>query len=488
MDCKTKRLSLEDKVSKSHPARLDVAVKALLVILFSILWAIWMQPHTIGLRHALLSFGSILGLYVVSQNFHLLKTKSALPIYLIGVLLVWISFHLLFLSHQYDLQLAEYLTIWKRIIWGAPFAIGLGIVMHSVGEGQSSRFNLDGNQNQMNISYFWWIFYIGMAMPTFIYLLRAALMFMADKLNLLLPEFAVNLYPPSTWYIPKTSYVFFCLPILAVACSKLICLAEKRMKPPPNLFLHILFFTSVIISVLFVFYCENIKNGIAYSIMLIAVFLIKLFLLKKLPWGWRDGLATFMAIALLIFLLALHVKKNDSWRTLVADIKVSESVEQVDSWKYDGEKGYPKNELGKQVFGTNYERASWARVALKFIGELPMGYGLVHGSFGKFAQEKWPDSRLTQSHSGWLDLTLGIGVPGIFLLVLAGVIGAKNASKVMSPFWNTPILWLISSIALLMITTEVSQRVYVEALIFLILWMSGLGLHRSSDVLLEVKR
>jgi hypothetical protein len=488
MDCKAIRLKLQDKVSKSHPAQPAIAVKVLLVILFSILWAMWMQPHTIGLRHALLSIGSILGLYVVSKDFYLLKTKSSLPIYLIGILMVWVSFHLLFLAHQYDSQLAEYLTIWKRILWGAPFAIGLGMAMQSAGDYQSNRSNWDRKKNKNNKFYVWWIFYVGMAMPTFIYLLRAVLMFTADKLNFLLPEFAVNLYPPSTWYIPKTSYVFFCLPILAISCGELICLAERRIKPALNLFFNAIFFTSTIISVLLVFYFENIKNGIAYSFMLISVLLLKIFLLKKSPWSWRDGLATFIVIALAIFLLVLHVKKNDSWRTLVADIKVAENVEQVDSWKYDGAKGYPKNELGMQVFGTNYERASWARVALNFISELPMGYGLVHGSFGKFAQEKWPDSRLTQSHSGWLDLTLGIGVPGLFLLVLAGLISARNVSKVISHFWSIPVLWLISSIALLMITTEVSQRVYIEALIFLILWMSGLGLHRSSGIRLEVKR
>lgn len=35
---------------------------------------------------------------------------------------------------------------------------------------------------------------------------------------------------------------------------------------------------------------------------------------------------------------------------------------------------------------------------------------------------------------------------------------------------------MILSIALLMITTEVSQKIYIDALVILILWAAGLGL------------
>lgn len=30
--------------------------------------------------------------------------------------------------------------------------------------------------------------------------------------------------------------------------------------------------------------------------------------------------------------------------------------------------------------------------------------------------EKWPDSKLHQSHSGWIGLTLGVCIPGVTLL------------------------------------------------------------------------
>ena len=81
-----------------------------------------------------------------------------------------------------------------------------------------------------------------------------------------------------------------------------------------------------------------------------------------------------------------------------------------------------------------------------------------------------------QPHVPWLDLTLGIGIPGVFLLVLAGVLAVKNALNVIPHLWSGISLWMLLSIALLMTTTEVSQQIYLDALVFLILWTAGLGL------------
>ena len=190
---------------------------------------------------------------------------------------------------------------------------------------------------------------------------------------------------------------------------------------------------------------------------------------------------TIMLISLSFFVVQ-HIEKNISWTTLMSDVRVAERLNEIDSWKYYGAKGYPSNDLGSMVSQTNYERAAWGQVALKFIKEMPQGYGLVLESFGHRARELWPDSKLLQSHSGWLDLTLGIGIPGILLIGLAGLLGLKNAVQVNDGFWPHISLWILSSIALLMITTEVSQKTYIDALTFLILWPSAMGLVPGSSI------
>lgn len=132
---------------------------------------------------------------------------------------------------------------------------------------------------------------------------------------------------------------------------------------------------------------------------------------------------------------------------MFADLTVAEQLEKIDAWKDYGARGYPVNELGMMVSETNYLRAVWARVALGFIQDMPLCYGLVCKSFGDIAAEKWPESTLFQAHSAWLDLTFGIGVPGVLLLLMAGVIALKNAIQNTTCIWGAIALWMISGIA-----------------------------------------
>lgn len=450
-----------------------------LVVLFSLLWAIWIQPHTIALRHILLTLGSLLGSYVIGQNLRLFKTWRALPIYLIVLLFVWITFHLFFLSHQYELQLAEYFTIWKRIAWSAPFAIGLGITLGQSHYLRNLNINfIDEGVTKHPITF--WIFYAGIVAPTIIYLIRSLLMTFAANLGWHLPAFAMH-WPiaSSTWHITKMSHVYFCLPALALACSQCISLQIQKTN---HAFVLSILFVATILSVLTVFYLENTKNGFVYSAILITVMLIRIGLIRKSRWSWRDSVISLSVVACMTILGVRHVQQNDSWKTFSSDLRATKQIDEVDSWKYYGSRGYPINDLGKTVSVTNYERAAWAKVAIKMIGELPLGYGLVYKSFGYYGKDKWPDSTLFQAHSAWLDLTLGIGIPGVCLLLLAEVLALRNALQVSPRLWSESNLWLLLSISLLMLTTEVSFSPYVDALLFLILCTAGIGLRLSQNV------
>lgn len=105
-------------------------------------------------------------------------------------------------------------------------------------------------------------------------------------------------------------------------------------------------------------------------------------------------------------------------------------------WKYSGEKGHPNNDLGTAVSGTNYERIAWGQEALKLVAKNPLGYGLIHAAFGRLGKVAWPDSKLTQSHSGWIDLALGLGIPAI-TFILISLIGLIYQLGKLS---NTPVI------------------------------------------------
>ncbi|WP_108507824.1 O-antigen ligase family protein [Polynucleobacter acidiphobus] len=458
---------LEDGKDREVPV--PPTIRLGLVIAFALLWAIWIQPHTIALRHVLLTVGSLLGLYVIIQNRSLMRTKEAIPVYLMGTLFLWVTFHLFFLNSKFELQLDEYLTIWKRILWAAPFAIGLGIAL-------GSKQNLIGEtQKGSNKQYLivWWIFYLGIATPTIIYLTRALLMMMAGKFGWTLPNYAMLLPIPSTWHIPKMGYIFFCLPALAIACSQFVILFNQKSR---FIVYYAGIYAATILAVFLVFYLENAKNGFAYATSLCLLMLAVVSLKNRFNWGWRNGAILLLSLGIAGILLVQHVKQNDSWRTLFADIKVATQLEEIDAWKDYGARGLPKNEMGSVVSVTNYTRAAWAQVAIQLILERPLGYGLLYQSFGHFAKEKWANSTLDTSHSAWLDLTLAIGIPGIVLVLASAALAFKNLFQRESNSFTVATLWMMLSIFMLMITTEVARQVYIEALFFVILLVAGMGI------------
>lgn len=141
------------------------------------------------------------------------------------------------------------------------------------------------------------------------------------------------------------------------------------------------------------------------------------------------------------------------------------------------EKVFPINELGKTVSGTNYERIAWGLVGVDLLRDNPLGYGLIEDSFGPLANKRWPESspRLTHAHSGWLDLALGLGLPGIILVLGSLALALKLRIHLDAP-WQNMGKWMLLSNLLLWCTTEVSNNGNFDPLLFSIVFMASLSL------------
>ncbi len=243
---------------------------------------------------------------------------------------------------------------------------------------------------------------------------------------------------------------------------------------------------------------ENIKNAMAYAAIFLFIFIIYFgctFIKKfkdknqSLPvttWTIKNGLVAFSLVVFLSVVLISHVKKNDSWRFFFADAKIAAQLDSYDHWKYFGGNGYPVNEYGVHVSNSTYERISWALIGIKLINQNPLGYGLVERSFGYLAKIQWPESNLDQSHSGIIDLTLGIGLPGVLLILVAYLLTfMRLIKKVYIPHYSSnnllesSLIWVLFSIALMWSSSEISQKYYLIATLF---WISfGIGLLHHND-------
>ena len=450
------------------PAFIEYPLLLVQLCIFAILYAIWVLPGTIALRNVCLVLGAILSLYPIFRARKLLLQKSAIPIWLIIALFGWVIFHLLFLSQDPVLQYEEFTSIWKRAAIGVIFAFGMGLSIGRIAQADQTK--------RRWFLLFWIVFYVGLFAPTLIYLTKLFLTSYGWSWGIQVPEWAKLYFEPHAFYVPKTAYVAFCMPVFAVALGSLLRnLSLNRWFVWDN-FLYLATLTLVFT----VFYYENIKNGVAYGLALGLIFLC-LLIASVFTGRWFAKITlVIVIIAASSFFLSLHIQKNDSWKTFWLDAKVAFNTGQNQQWKYGGAKGFPLDERGRVVSITNYERIAWAKEGFKLIIQNPLGYGLVERSFGHLASGKWPDSKLNQSHSGWIDLTLGIGIPGVALLfgsilLLINSLGSSSPNFKFSN-WVFACRWALLCLLLMWCTTEISQKVYLDSLIFLVALVSGINL------------
>jgi len=440
-------------------------VLALQAFFFAILYAVWALPETILIRHICLIVGALLSLWTIYQYRRSFFQRRAIPVWLIATLFAWATFHLFFLSNDFAAQYEEYTSIWKRTALGAIFALGFGIALSTYSRKKESKGKV-----------VWAMIYLGLLAPILIYIVKYVLTNYGVQKGWVFPDYWKLYYGSLPFYIPKTAYVCFCLPTLAVALGQLAHnIHQHQAFKWANLV-----YLATIPAVLFVFYGENIKNGVVYSAVLLALFL-GLLIFRNFRRYWLIKLLTLGLVLVIAGLFVVNsVQKNDSWRTLSADIKIARDTQTYSHWKSSGAQALPNNEFGTMVSVTNYYRLAWGKEGIKLIIQNPLGYGLIERSFGHLAKINWPDSNLHQSHSGWIDLTLGLGIPG-FLLIFTVLLSllyqlaklANSADIVANPY-PLVVWWALFSLLIMWCTTEISQKVYFDDLIF---WLSlGVGL------------
>ena len=434
-----------------------------LCALFSILYGVWLLPHTVFIRHSCLIIGSLLSLPVIFFNRQIFIQRRAIPILLILLLLVWATIHLWFIGVDFAMQYAEYTKIWKKIAISLPFAMGLGLGL------------LGNTADAAKTKIYWRILFIGFLAPTLIYLFKYWFTLNAGRWGLEISPFLLRSNDINHPFgIHKVGYVFFCLPAVALAVGRLQNLIRSGSK---NVLAYLIYL-SVLPITLFNFQVEDTRNGFVYTLILVVLGLFGLWLGKSRQFMFRKLILTALLFIAISYVGYLGFKDDARWNTFIPDAKVAVQVDQYDHWKYCGAAphGYPVNELGKTVTQSNYERIAWAVVALRLIRDNPLGYGVMDLSFAYLGKLQWPEAEcLHQSHSAWLDFALGYGIPGVLLLLLAAILAWVYSKNTPQPWANIG-RWGLGSMMLLLITTEISSEVFINALIFLIVLTSTLSM------------
>ena len=428
-------------------------------IAFVVLYAVWILPEVVGFRNTALVVGTLAGVYPIYQYRKYFLQKSAISICLIAALFVWVIFHLFFLSQDHVQQLLELKRIWKYAALAVIFALGLGLSLASIKSKQYSR-----------------LMYFGLMSPVLIYLAKYLLTILEINLGSKFAVHPTSVIASAVW-VAKYNYVAFCLPTLAIAFGQIRAAVNSNSLSKVKSALITIGNIVLICAILFLFYQQDIRNGIAYALICFIFFIILMVLFT--PSGKRVLLRLVLLLGFSVIIgVAFYQQthKNPQWNTLMQDAKIALQTDKYSQWKFAGMQGYPTKD-GVAVSISNYERIAWAKIGIQLAQQNPLGYGLIEDSFKRLAKAKWPEvsPNLSHSHSGWIDLILALGYPG-FICVFGALLYSLWQSRSMDLPWKNWVFWGLLANLLLWCTTEVCTNITFIALLFWLALASGLSI------------
>ncbi len=479
---------------------LSLSLEIWVFLAITILLIVWALPHTIAARNISLFTGVAAGLVWIYLERPAIQLRNYLPSIFLLCVPLWMIIHYHFTSTLKEQQWDEIDSTWLRTTFSIILGFFAGLVL------------------QKHPRYFLF-FLIGIiTLP----LMTAAYYFL-------------EVYHQNKWVLDnflgpfkgKFSGVYF------VTCQILLgfaCLSMAFFSPIHSTRLKFGF--SILGSFLILI---GIFDGIAFralNLILIAgfstlIFSILFFMrlisqfvqknIKLLPIIFFGVILSSLIATLYSFYI--HDKHHEQkLSNLISDIKISTQLEKNQTWIRDGRPiSDPIDANGRPINGSTYERTSWFIRGVKFIIENPLGNGITHQSFGYYMRDIYPNSKALMTHSAWVDYTLGVGLPGLFLTWLAIVgctvsclhfIKKTNISRTVNQDSREPLrlnldnfyhklidtslisfcgIWLILGLAFYWIVGEVSEREYLEHYFFLIALIATVTQINTENIIIKTK-
>ena len=372
---------------------------------------------------------------------------------------VWLGFHYIALSSNVEEQWYELTGDWVRALLASLIGLSLGLAVGTEKADNRERL-LSG------------VFIAGLLGTIAIYVAHYLIEVVRTGQAIHIDFYMVP-------YLGKTPLVVFGSMLLCGLFSKLstkLSAQERRVWHPLSVL--------VIVCVSMTYYFANTKNGFIVFILIFLVYAFRLAGARKHVRKPERWVIALFFLALMGF-LKVHIDANPAWLNFYADIKAGHDIERNQNWKNAALYPLPVNDRGQLANGSTYERSAWATAGTILVQEHPLGYGLINHSFGALALQKWPDfykpigKYRHASHSGWLDFTLGFGIPGLALVMLPLWVAFFRAGD-QNGFWFEWVRWSVPVLTLVYAITEVCTAHFVEFLFFNIALVSGVTARKTN--------
>jgi len=377
-----------------------VPINYLIPPIFSMLIFILPIPGTIALRNVLFVLLTLLLLigfirdksYLRVSN---LNTSLVIMTAIFFVFILYVFFHSIYISEVIEWSLNN---LRRHLFYGfLYFIVGLLIANFAY---KSESFPIRSLLTILFFSMFVHIFYIDMVA--------------LDKLwnaNEILRR-----YGGLIEYITAANYITNIL--LAFCIAELVYRLRTREKIllVSDGVLYLLIGFSIVSS-----FIEGLRLG-DIALVLLGVGSAVVFLYRNQDFSRRKRqLIAASLIVILSLPLAYNIAMDPRWAKLIETVPMAINSADSQHW-VDHSQPMPKTESGYAVGGSNYERIFRAKKSIDFIYSEPLGIGYGGDSFGRAFKKIYPDYGKEvyhgrDSHSAILSLTIGVGIPGLFLWI-----------------------------------------------------------------------
>ena len=412
-----------------------------------ILMLLWPVIHTIALRIALLLTGGIIGFAYTIRERSSLYQKPALPLFFIFLFFIWLGIHYFLYSHNPQLELGQIKGTWLRVLLACFLGIGSGLFVRHHPRAQLVIWT--------GILSFFLISYIDYAWVSF---------------------------TNNDWGIPykfwlgffnnKTTAVFYGIVSIALACG----VVSHQLTQATKINGHILAAMMACMGFTFlVFVITGTKNGVALSLILVISVLFS-FLRRSNKSFISISIASAFIVAICLMTF-LHLKLAPQWNNFFPSVEAGLQIHKYPNWKGHLYYGILKPEDGTLVDESAYLRTAWFVAGVELLLKNPLGYGLYDQSFRYLALADDTlglpsESLLIATHSGWLDFSLGLGIPGLLLTWTAIALAIFYSFKQIS-IWSFNTRWVLTGTFIVWIFAEICNNHFIETLFYLIALFSA---------------
>lgn len=167
-------------------------------------------------------------------------------------------------------------------------------------------------------------------------------------------------------------------------------------------------------------FAERMRNGVIVFVLLLvltALFYLQAQKNRARKMALRANIlgVLFMVIGGLVLAIFIKPVSNPvSVGNLLGTAVIAWDTEKYKAWQDEPKYGLPKLPNGDTVDGSLYQRVAWFKEGLLLIKDNPLGVGFGRNAFGHGLKAKYGVGR-GHSHSGMLDFTIGVGIPGMLL-------------------------------------------------------------------------